>query len=165
MKTQPLAPTRVVRRASPADAAAISAIVNGWAARGEMLPRSPEEVAATHRDFLVVEEEGEIVGCGALALYGHDLAEIRSLAVRPDRLGCGIGAAITAALIADADAHEIPRVIAFTYRPGFFERFGFRVVPGDTLPRKAWTDCVRCPKRNFCDEVAMLRERPGDGAS
>jgi len=161
MSARPIAPLFVIRRASPEDAETIARIVNGWAGRGEMLSRSSGEIAATHREFLVAEEEGVIVGCGALALYGYDLAEIRSLAVRPDRLGSGIGAAITEALLAEADAQDIPQVIAFTYQPGFFERLGFRVVEADTLPRKAWTDCMRCIKRDFCDEFAMLRDIPG----
>ena len=25
-----------------------------------------------------------------------------------------------------------------------------------TLPRKVWTDCVRCPRRHACDEVAVV---------
>jgi hypothetical protein len=29
------------------------------------------------------------------------------------------------------------------------------VVERDDLPRKVWTDCVACPKRHACDEVAV----------
>lgn len=149
-----------VRRARPGDVPAISGIVNAWAALGRMLPREEAEVGRTLSDFFVAVEGEEVVGCGALALYGHDLAEVRSLAVRADRQGRGIGASLVRSLLAEADAYEIPSVISFTYVPDFFARFGFRVVPADTLPRKAWTDCVKCPKRNFCDEVAMERRLP-----
>jgi amino-acid N-acetyltransferase len=31
------------------------------------------------------------------------------------------------------------------------------VVDKDTLPLKVWSDCVRCPKRDGCDEIAMVR--------
>jgi amino-acid N-acetyltransferase len=34
---------------------------------------------------------------------------------------------------------------------------GFEVVSKDTLPLKVWSDCVRCPKRDGCDEIAMVR--------
>ena len=58
-------------------------------------------------------------------------------------------------LIADARSLDIPRVIALTREVPFFERCGFVVVPRESLPRKVWTDCVRCPKRHACDEVAV----------
>ena len=35
---------------------------------------------------------------------------------------------------------------------------GFAVVEKDSLPLKVWSDCVRCPKRDGCDEIAMVRE-------
>ncbi len=31
------------------------------------------------------------------------------------------------------------------------------MVPKDTLPLKVWSDCVRCPKRDGCDEIAVVR--------
>ena len=31
------------------------------------------------------------------------------------------------------------------------------MVDKDTLPLKVWSDCVRCPKRDGCDEIAMVR--------
>jgi amino-acid N-acetyltransferase len=130
-----------------------------------MLPRDEGEVARTIGDFFVAVEGGEAIGCGALAFYGHDLAEVRSLAARTDRQARGVGTALVRALLAEADAYEIPSVICFTYVPDFFARFGFRVVRAEDLPRKAWTDCVKCPKRNFCDEVAMERALPEETAA
>ena len=50
----------------------------------------------------------------------------------------------------------LPRVIALTREVAFFERSGFRVIGRETLPRKVWTDCVRCPRRHACDEVAVV---------
>ena len=47
-------------------------------------------------------------------------------------------------------------MIALTREIGFFERCGFAVVSRDRLPRKVWTDCVRCPRRHACDEVAVV---------
>ncbi|MEI8197590.1 MAG: hypothetical protein WCI73_16975, partial [Phycisphaerae bacterium] len=45
----------------------------------------------------------------------------------------------------------------------FFAKLGFAVVPMATLPFKVWSDCLKCPKREGCDEIAMvrvLRDRP-----
>jgi amino-acid N-acetyltransferase len=81
---------------------------------------------------------------------------VRSLAVRPDQHGQGLGAALVERLLDDARAMGLPRVIALTREIAFFERCGFVGVSRDTLPRKVWTDCVRCPRRHACDEVAVV---------
>ena len=41
---------------------------------------------------------------------------------------------------------------------------GFQVVERGALPLKAWKDCLRCPKFQACDEIAVLRIlRPDTG--
>ena len=113
------------------------------------------------REFHVVERAGEngaspsIVACAALRLLWRDLGEVRSLAVRPDAHGKGLGAALVAAVVGDARALGLPRIIALTREVGFFQRCGFGAEQREAIPRKVWTDCVRCPKRHACDEVAM----------
>ena len=39
----------------------------------------------------------------------------------------------------------------------FFEKVGFHMVERGVLPLKAWKDCLRCPKFQACDEIAVLR--------
>jgi amino-acid N-acetyltransferase len=46
-------------------------------------------------------------------------------------------------------------VFCLTYQPVFFGKLGFREVDRNTLPRKVWSECVRCPKFSNCTEVAM----------
>jgi amino-acid N-acetyltransferase len=108
------------------------------------------------REFHVAIAGGEVVACAALRVLWNDLGEVRSLAVRPDHHGRGLGARLVAAVIEDARALSLPRVIALTREVAFFERCGFGVVSRDDLPRKVWTDCVRCPRRHACDEVAVV---------
>ena len=52
------------------------------------------------------------------------------------------------------------RVMALTYEQTFFEKLGFAVVAKETLPLKVWGECIQCPKRDGCDEIAMVRELP-----
>ena len=61
------------------------------------------------------------------------------------------------ALAAEAGQYELHAVFAFTYVTEFFSRVGFEVVERGALPLKAWKDCVRCPKFQQCDEIAVLR--------
>jgi amino-acid N-acetyltransferase len=78
--------------------------------------------------------------------------------VRPDHHGNGLGAELVARAVEDARALGLARVIALTREAAFFERCGFVPVDRETLPRKVWADCLRCPRRHACDEVAMVRE-------
>ena len=106
------------------------------------------------------------MACAALRVLWDDVAEVRTLAVRPDHHGRGLGGHLVEYLVADARALGLPRVIALTREVPFFERCGFVVVPRESLPRKVWTDCVRCPKRHACDEVAVALDLvPGASAA
>lgn len=121
-----------------------------------MLARALSEIYENLRDFTVCEDDGVIIGCGALHIIWCDLAELKSLAVAPERTGTGIGKTIVEVCLDEARALGIPRVFALTYKPEFFEKCGFRRVSKDTLPQKIWSECVRCPKFPDCDEVAVM---------
>jgi amino-acid N-acetyltransferase len=151
----------ILRRAQVADVPGIAGVMAPYVVEGSLLPRPVSELYQCVREFHVVERVAEngsgptIVACAALRLLWRDLGEVRSLAVRPDAHGKGLGAALVAAVVADARALGLPRIIALTREVGFFQRSGFNAQPRESIPRKVWTDCVRCPKRHACDEVAM----------
>jgi len=147
-----------VERATVRDAEAIHRLINFWAARGDMLPRTMGETYENLRDFFVVREQGEVVACGALHITWADLAELKSLAVREDRQSAGYGSHIVHACIEEGKALGLARLFALTYRPAFFERLGFEVVDVMTLPRKVWNECYRCPKFPGCNEIALTLE-------
>lgn len=135
-----------------------------------MLPRSHAELYETVRDFVVAEVAGDvggdvprIVGTCALEVIWSDLAEVRSLAVDASVQGRGLGGRMVEALIAEARELGIQRVFALTYEQRFFERLGFGVVDKAALPLKVWSECIKCPKRDGCDEIALVKtvlERP-----
>lgn len=82
---------------------------------------------------------------------------MRSLAVAEGWQGQGIGGRLTQWTIDEARRLGIRKLMALTYEKRFFERLGFEVVDKETLPLKVWSECVRCPKREGCDEIAMVR--------
>jgi amino-acid N-acetyltransferase len=148
----------VVRKARATDVPAMQTLVAHFAARGELLPRSLNEMYQHLRDFFVAEVDGEIAGVCGLSLYWEDLAEIRTLAVHEARGGKGLGSALVTACLEEAGALGVGRVFALTYRPGYFERFGFRTIDKRELPQKIWKDCIKCAKFACCDEIALIRE-------
>ena len=147
----------MIRKATVEDVKAIQNLVNHHADKGEMLPRSLGDTCDNVRDFFVYEEDGAMLGCGALHVTWVDLAEVRSLAVMDDAKSRGIGTALLAACLEDAERLNIKRVFALTYKPGFFERKGFQQIDKNELPHKVWLDCVKCVKFPDCDEVAVIR--------
>ncbi|PWT98120.1 MAG: N-acetylglutamate synthase [Terriglobia bacterium] len=145
------------RKATMRDIPPILALINGYATKGIMLPRTEFEMSEAIRDFTVIESRGEFLGCGALHFYSPTMGEIRSLAVAEAAKSHGAGRRLVEALVAEAEIYELDAVFAFTYVVDFFNKVGFHVVERGVLPLKAWKDCLRCPKFHDCDEVAMLR--------
>jgi amino-acid N-acetyltransferase len=132
-------------------------LINAYAAGGVMLPRTEFEMAENIRDFLVAREDGRLTGCGALHFYTPFSGEVRSLAVDPRLKTRGIGRILVEALEAQARENQLHSMFAFTYVAGFFRKLGFEEIDRGELPLKAWKDCLRCPKFQACDEIAMLK--------
>jgi len=154
----------VTRKAVMHDIPPILDLINAYAAQGIMLPRTEFELSEAIRDFTVVTLGGELLGCGALHFYTPTLGEIRSLAVHQRAKTRGVGRELVDALVEEAQEYELDAVFAFTYVVDFFRKVGFHEVERGALPLKAWKDCVRCPKFQACDEIAVLRFlRPEQG--
>ena len=136
-------------------------LVNRYAAEDRMLERSRDFLLEHLRDFLVAEDASGFLGCCALAVLTRDLAEVRSLAVRPEASGRGIGRALVLACVAEARRLGVRRVFALTLVPDFFQRCGFMLTSLGRLPEKSAAECPVCPKRFKCDEHAMLLHLDG----
>lgn len=145
------------RNAILPDVEQIYAIMQPYYGDGTLLPRHIPELCENVRDFVVAEYEGEIIGCGALHLYGLHLAEIRSIAVQPQSKGFGAGRLLVQALLREAKRHNVTCVCLFTRIPDFFVRVGFSIASRDDLPDKIYKDCIHCPRFYACDEIAMVR--------
>src|SRR3984893_3467577 len=67
------------RKAILPDAQQIHELISAYSGDGTLLLRTLPEICENVRDFVVLEDERRIIGCGALHLYGTHLAEIRSI--------------------------------------------------------------------------------------
>jgi amino-acid N-acetyltransferase len=152
-----------IRKASLSDISALLELINSYAKGGIMLPRTEFEMAENIRDFMIAvdTDSGRLLGCGALHFYTPTSGEIRSLAVEPGLKSKGIGRALVEALEREALQHKLQSLFAFTYVDGFFRKLGYVEVDRGELPLKAWKDCLRCPKFQACDEIAMLKRLDG----
>ena len=157
----------MIRPATIHDIPRIQEIINSHAELGRMLFRSLAQLYESLRDFAVYQLDGDttsggaapgrVVGCTALSVIWADLAEVRSLAVEEEYRGRGIGRRLVEWAADEARRLQIRRLMSLTYERAFFEKLGFEIIAKEHLPLKVWSDCVRCPKRDDCDEVAMVR--------
>ena len=151
----------VIRKAVTGDVGTIHAILKNYGERGLLLPRSLSELYDHLRDFFILQDEGQeapILGVCALAICWEDLAEIRSLAVVPDRQKRRYGVRLVETCLAEAKALGLGKVFTLTYVPDFFAKLGFKQVDKSVFPHKVWAECLKCPKFPDCDEIAMLVE-------
>ena len=149
----------VIRKPRLTEIVVMKALLDEAAAEGQVLPRRLAEMFENARDFFVyVDSTGVVGGLTALHIDLVDLAEVRSLVVRNDLRGAGIGRRLVEAALEEARQVEIERVYTFTRIPEFFARLGFIEVDRAELPYKAFKDCLQCPLFPDCDETALIRE-------
>src|SRR6266699_3049485 len=134
------------RKAILPDAEKIHDLIAGYSGDGTLLPRTLAELCENVRDFVVLEDAGRIIGCGALHLYGTHLAEIRSITVSPLYQGCAGGKRLVKALLTQAKKHGVSCICLFTRIPEFFARMGFAMAQREDLPDKIHKDCFSCPR-------------------
>jgi amino-acid N-acetyltransferase len=150
-------PDLIVKKASMFDIPALLQLINNYAAQGIMLPRTEFELSENIRDFTVLYSGLDLLACGALHFYTPTSGEVRSLAVKPAIQQHGLGRRIVEALESEAIENGLQAIFAFTYVTDFFIKLGFHEVERGELPLKVWKDCLRCPKFQCCDEVAVLK--------
>lgn len=120
-----------VRRAVTADVAAIHDLVGMYAGDGQrLLKKNLVTLYEDVQEFVVAVSDGQVVGCGALHVLWQDLAEIRTVAVRPDVQHRGVGSAILTELIDHARALGLKRLFCLTFAIPFFQAHGFVEIEG-----------------------------------
>jgi len=147
----------MIRKARIGDIKRMHALINHFADKGEMLPRSINQLYETIRDFFVFEHDGQVVACAALHITWEDLAEIKSVAVDEQYRSKGIGAKLINACIEEAKQFDVTRIFVLTNKPDYFKKFQFQEIAKEALPHKIWHECINCPKFPDCDEVPLLR--------
>lgn len=146
-----------IRPAKVTDVKEIHKIVEFYANNKEMLHRSLNSIYENIQEYVVVEnEESNIIACGALHVSWEDLAEIKALAVSEKYKGQGIGKKIVVKLQKNAEDLGVSKVFALSFKPDFFIKLGYKVIPKETLPHKIWSECINCHLFPDCGEVPLL---------
>ena len=80
-----------IRKARMGDVKAMHQLLNSFADKRELLPRSISEVYENLQQFYVAEHKGRLIGTCALYVTWDNLAEVKALAVDEKFQGQGIG--------------------------------------------------------------------------
>jgi len=149
----------VVRRARTSDVRAMKALVDQYV--GKVLLAKPlvtlyEDV----QEFWVAEEDGVVIGCGALHVLWEDLAEIRTVAVSPDVLGRGIGHRIVGQLISVARELELSRIFVLTFETTFFNRHGFVEIDGTPVSPEVYEEIMRSGDEGVAEFLDLSYVKP-----
>ena len=152
-----------VRAAYKSDAPAIQQLLAHYAKDGIVLPRSEQDILDHLENFVVAEHVDKLVGCAAVRDFENALFEVRSLALKDEYIGLGLGREMMDEIIVRLRQDKAPcRLFALTYQAPFFRKLGFHDVEKEIFPEKIWSDCVNCPKKDHCDEDALLIELKPD---
>lgn len=155
------ASTVTLRRAGPADAPRLHALITAYARDGHLLPRTLDEIAVHAGRFVAGVRGGEVVACAELAPLSARVAEVRSLVVDSGARGEGVGRQLVAALADRAARDGFEILCAFTHDARFFVRLGFSIVPHTWIPEKIALDCHGCAQFRRCGQSAVtLRIHP-----
>ena len=146
-----------LRKATLKDIPAMQKIVVDEVNNGIILKRDDNEVATNIRSYILAIKDEEIVGYGALHIHSSNLAEIRSLIVKPNVRGEGVGSKIVNYCLKEAKELGIKEVLVLTYITDFFKKMDFKEIEKDKIPdHKIWQDCIKCIHFPVCNEVSMI---------
>jgi len=109
-------------------------------------------------EFLVaVNDSGEVVGAGAIHVMWEDLAEVRSLIVRDDLRGQGIGHLLVAALLERAKSLQVSRVFCLTFETEFFAKHGFSEISDVPVDADTYAELVRSNDDGVAEFLDLAR--------
>ena len=160
----------VLRPARPADVRAIAELVRPYSDRHILIPKDLITYFEDIQEFTVAEgtgsldgspeRSGGIIGCGALHVMWDDIAEVRTLAVRKDRMHRGVGGAILNELLDRARGLGLRRVFCLTFEVDFFTAHGFHPIWGTPVGMDTFAEMVRSHDDGVAEFLDLARVKP-----
>jgi amino-acid N-acetyltransferase len=153
-----------VRRARTGDVPDVRRLVDPYVGEGILLDKATVTLYEAIQEFWVAErdEDGLVVGCGALHVMWEDLAEVRTLAVDPAFKGHGIGHQVLEKLVATARRLGVRKVFCLTFEVDFFGKHGF-VEIGETqtpVDTDVYAELLRSYDEGVAEFLGLERVKP-----
>jgi amino-acid N-acetyltransferase len=151
-----------IRPARTRDVPVIRKLIDSNVESGRLLSKATVTLYEDVQEFCVAElaADGLVAGCGALHVMWEDLAEIRTIAVREDRQGLGIGHGIVDELLDRARAVGVERVFVLTFAVDFFGRHGFKPINGTPVAAEVYRELLRSYDEGVAEFLDLERVKP-----
>jgi amino-acid N-acetyltransferase len=150
----------MIRPARATDVRAIRELVDTYSPDGRLLTKPTVTLYESAQEFLVLECDGEVIGCGAVHVMWEDLAEVRTLAVRPGLHGRGLGGALLAALVGRARALDVKKVFCLTFETRVFRRQGFVEIDGTPVDHDVFAELLQSYDEGVAEFLDLERVKP-----
>lgn len=146
-----------IRPARTSDVVIIRALCEPLVEKRILLGKELVELYESIQEFVVAEQDGKVVGCGALHVMWQDLAEVRTVVVDQNYHRHGIGAAIIRELLERARLLGIHRVFCLTFETKFFESHGFEAIPDVPVDAATYAELVRSHDEGVAEFLDLAR--------
>ena len=146
-----------IRPARTSDVAAITKIAQPLIEQRILLGKELVEIYEAIQEFVVAEQEGQVIGFGALHVMWQDLAEVRTLAVAESAKRKGIGAAMLRELLERARVLGVRRVFCLTFEEEFFRSHGFEVISDVPVDPETYAEMVRSNDDGVAEFLDLAR--------
>jgi amino-acid N-acetyltransferase len=150
----------VIRPAKTKDVKSIRNLVDSYAAPGQMLSKETVTLYESVQEFIVAEQDGVLVGCGALHILWEDLAEVRTVAVKENLHKQGIGHKIMEAIIQRAREVGVEKIFCLTFQTEFFGRHGFEVIEGTPVDPSVYAELLRSYDAGIAEFLDLESAKP-----
>ncbi|MGV8877017.1 MAG: amino-acid N-acetyltransferase [Rhodoglobus sp.] len=150
-----------IRAATTADVRAIKLLVEPLVNERILLGKELVVFYEAVQEFRVaVTTDGRVIGCGALHVMWHDLAEVRTLAVALDWRGHGVGHRLLDQIETDARILGLERLFCLTFETAFFGDHGFEVVSEDLVDPTVFAQLSLSPDEGVAEFLNLSRVKP-----
>lgn len=140
-----------LRKPSVRDVPQMHALMRPHILTEALLPRSERDVLRNLRDYVVAEEDGELVGLASLSVVEAHLAELGAVVCRhPERMATLISAALE-----EARSLGVERVFVLAPEADPYEALGFKLSDLSNYPEKRDRQCLRCSRLPRCRQLLL----------
>ena len=150
-----------MRAARTSDIPAIQALVEPLVQRRILLGKERVVFYEAVQEFRVAtDDDGVLIGCGALHVMWEDLGEVRTLAVADEWLHRGVGSTILGDIESTAAALGLTRLFCLTFETQFFGRHGFSPIGEDIVSADVYSQLVRSQDEGIAEFLDLSRVKP-----
>lgn len=114
------------------------------------------------QEFWVAErdEDGQVIGAGALHVMWEDLAEVRTLAVDPAYRGLRVGHQLLEKLLQTARWLGVRRIFCLTFEVEFFSKHGFVEIGETPVDGDVYSELLRSYDEGVAEFLGLERVKP-----